>query len=527
MSDMIFPPWLRISGGRYDFLSNTAASSSIFTGATRSVGRTGDRVKVAINTQNASDRETDPNRPLLKAIRAGLRGQANRIWYTDSAYRPRGSFPAAELLSNNTFGSGTTGWSSGTKYSFSVDARLGRMQRIDGNSSDTSALLQSVSVTQYLPYVVRAMTLPGQGTFTQIGARVAAVDAALSTPGMTSVVHVPLTTGAQNYGISDFQTSGLMAGSHFLVPYLSLSRCALVDNGANLLLHSEGINQAAWTKTRSSTNADSETAPDGTVTADRIIEDATASNTHLVSQTPAAVSSSAMDYSFSVALKAGTRTWSRILIQENTGSTALSAYFNLSTGAVGTTTTGANWSNLRTSSIALGNGWFQCAIVGRKTNAATSLTAFIFVATADNTASYTGDGTSYIAAWRATLAQSSVPTRLVQTTTTALPTGTVQSGPGYYLKGLPPSTNGLLLYGDWVQIGNQLCMVTAALNSDAAGLGYLQLAYPPRTAPADNAPVIIHQPMGRFILTGNEGGWDDSPGVFSSFDFDMVEALDQ
>jgi hypothetical protein len=44
----------------------------------------------------------------------------------------------------------------------------------------------------------------------------------------------------------------------------------------------------------------------------------------------------------------------------------------------------------------------------------------------------------------------------------------------------------------------------------------LHLAYPPRTTPADNAPVIFNTPMGRFVAVSNEGGAEYSPGVFSS-----------
>jgi hypothetical protein len=78
-----------------------------------------------------------------------------------------------------------------------------------------------------------------------------------------------------------------------------------------------------------------------------------------------------------------------------------------------------------------------------------------------------------------------------------------------------------------VQIGNQLNKVVAPVNSDAAGLAYLRLAYPQRTAPSDNEPIIITNPFGRFVATGNEGGYDFSPGGFSSHAFELIEALDQ
>jgi hypothetical protein len=103
--------------------------------------------------------------------------------------------------------------------------------------------------------------------------------------------------------------------------------------------------------------------------------------------------------------------------------------------------------------------------------------------------------------------------------------GGSQTGRSLNVDQLPASTDGLLLPGDRVQIGNTLCMVTAPLNSNSSGAGYLQLHRAPRAVPADNAPVIVHNPMGRFVMT-ESGGWDDRPGQFSDFEMTLEEALD-
>jgi hypothetical protein len=108
----------------------------------------------------------------------------------------------------------------------------------------------------------------------------------------------------------------------------------------------------------------------------------------------------------------------------------------------------------------------------------------------------------------------------------ALVNGASQTSSSLNVDALPASTAGLARAGDWVQIGNQLCKVVQSLDSDASGTGVLHLAYPPRTTPADNAPVIFNTPMGRFIATSNEGGAEYSPGGLSSHEFEFVEALD-
>lgn len=91
-----------------------------------------------------------------------------------------------------------------------------------------------------------------------------------------------------------------------------------------------------------------------------------------------------------------------------------------------------------------------------------------------------------------------------------------------YLKGLPPSTSGLLRVGDPVQIGNQLNFCTAQLDSDAAGLGVLQVGLPWRVSPADNDPVIFNRPMAK-MLVANDIEWDTTPGQFSGFQLELVE----
>src|SRR5690606_29232972 len=96
----------------------------------------------------------------------------------------------------------------------------------------------------------------------------------------------------------------------------------------------------------------STTAPDGTSTADSIIEDSTASDTHAVSQS-VTVASDENDFSFACALKKGARTWGRLEVGDTTH--AVYAYFNLSAGAVGTVgTQGSNMVNQRAFIVPLG-----------------------------------------------------------------------------------------------------------------------------------------------------------------------------
>ena len=83
----------------------------------------------------------------------------------------------------------------------------------------------------------------------------------------------------------------------------------------------------------------------------------------------------------------------------------------------------------------------------------------------------------------------------------ALVNGGSQTGDALNVDGLPASTDGLLLPGDWISVGNEIKMVTAMLGSNSAGEGYLQFTPPLVRSPLDNDPVVITDPMGKFLAS--------------------------
>jgi len=528
VTDYVLPLNLRQARSSFRYVDSTGVTRGAYTGVPQTTNYGGDRIGATIDFtpmggKIASDQSL---RRQLIAMLMRLRGRTNRVYLRDSSYVQGGSFSAPELFSNSDF-STSAGW---TVDAGTLSASDGVMRLTADQGGASTEFRQQVTLAAYTPYALRSIILDGaQSSGLQIGTF-------LSTSGSDGVSDYQTTRGYRvSSGVSvaaatlnQYPTvfgtvTGFTAGAYVLVPFTSLSRCFLVDGGANLLLRSDEFDNASWVNFRSTDAANAATAPDGTATADSIIEDATASNTHGISQ-QATITSPAAEVCFCVALKAGTRTWARLTMTEATGATVAGAYFDVANAVVGTLATGAQWANTRAFCVPLGSGWSLCYIVSRKTNLATAVTFGIRLATSDGGESYTGNGASLIYAWRATAAMSAVPTRLRQTTSAAA-SAESQTGSSLFVKGLPESQTGLLLAGDQVEIDGQIKFLTAPLDSNAAGLGHLQFSPPLRRSVADNAPIIVCKPMGRFMIAGDSSGWSNEPGVFSTAALDLEEAF--
>lgn len=132
----------------------------------------------------------------------------------------------------------------------------------------------------------------------------------------------------------------------------------------------------------------------GVVCAEKLVEN-TGNSTHAISE--AYIAAIGTVVTFSCYMKAIDRNWARLTVNTVTGANA-SAYFNLSTGNVGSIAGGT------ASIVSAGNGWYRCSITGTLTT--TNPTLAIFLANGDTGQVYTGDGTSGIYIFGAQLSDS-------------------------------------------------------------------------------------------------------------------------
>lgn len=523
MTDFYLPQDLALARATINLDANTAAFASPTVGSTRTTEKLGDRLRISFDFTIAND---NPNlnrqRGRMQAFLKRLRGQANRVYMSPPGAVLRGSFPAPELVPNNTFANGTTSWvATGGLVTISAQDRMLRNKRTAPGQNYGVNVPVTLSVN--VPYVARAMVVAGSGpTGFRMNLYLPSghpVDLSFAGNYFT-LVNVPDNVTGATLGVYEGTATGGIAGDFFDVPWGSVSRCALVDNGANLLLWSDDYTNAAWTKTACTINANAFTAADGTVTADAIVDTAV-STSHYISQS-AACSAAAQDITVYATLENSAKAWAFLLIGTATG--ACTVWVNLLTGAMGTTTTGTGWLNARATMANVGGNKYRVCLTGYKTSADTTAILQVGPAPSDLATVYTGAATQATSVWRAGIALSSTAT-IGAKTVGAAQAAVGQTGTLLRLKGLPPSSSGLLLSGDWIECNGQLNQVVGSLDSDAAGLGVVQLARPFRNSPADSAPFIVNNPMGKFMVSSNSTAWNEQPGGISDATVEFAEDI--
>lgn len=195
----------------------------------------------------------------------------------------------------------------------------------------------------------------------------------------------------------------------------------LIENEArtNYLIYSNQYDNAAWTKNNilpfgSGSTANAAVGVDGNMSADKIVENTTASVSHNVGQTGlSSLSANGTYYCASFLVKAAERTKAQITLASNAAFTvAANMQVDLSNGSI-IITTGSPFDY---GVIDCGNGWYQIWISKAATADNQNVQAFCYMLDASGAGSYTGDGLSGLYLDHSQLEVGARPSSIIPTT---------------------------------------------------------------------------------------------------------------
>lgn len=530
-------PAITPSSSTWELVSNTATSRSPLSGAVQTLDRGGEFWKVRMTFQNLTAAEKDQ----LQAFMVKMNGQQHRFSLRDHAYAQRGSVTTTEMV-DVTFNA--TLWESGLP-AYGVLSDIDRGVRWKYATNANAGILHPTTSADGISTPTVGLSYAG---ICQTGEM---IEGANSAGALSTNIHWRATNWGASHGVSPGNTesasrlvayttcpatdemylrptsnsgNALNKGSTIDYESLSASRCFMVDNGQNRFTYSEQFDDSAWTKQRATISANAATAPDGTTTADELVEDATASNSHLALQSITR-SSAVGTWTGSVYIRENTSSRLRLVVDDGTGSNYGMATFNANDGTISLAASDTGTVTQTIASIHdAGDGWYRCRVSTRLPATTSARLLLTLCDGASNDTIFTGDGSSGLYIWGGQLQQGGQLGRYVTTTTTGT-SGTTQAGAGVWLKGLDADTDGQLLPGDQVEIDGHLYQLTADLDGDESGCGYAQVRPRIYSAPADEQAAIIYQPHGTFMLAGPTSGWSNAPGDFGTFTIDCISDI--
>lgn len=176
---------------------------------------------------------------------------------------------------------------------------------------------------------------------------------------------------------------------------LDVPSLLLEETQTNDFTFSEDFSNAAWTKNQVTVSTDAIIAPDGSTTADRIVE-STFNAQHDIRRNSTLPSDNTKQ-TWSIFAKAAERSFIYLQVNNFTGF-ATRTHFNISTGGIGISST-AHTATIERSA----NGFFRCAVAVNTSSGLTTPLFFSALATSDGAISYEGSSTAGVYMWGAQL----------------------------------------------------------------------------------------------------------------------------
>ena len=230
-----------------------------------------------------------------------------------------------------------------------------------------------------------------------------------------ATAYTPTTTAAITNYIPALQSYAANVARFDFNPVTGESLGLMVEEQrTNLVLYSQQFDVPTWVKNLSSIAANVAIAPDGTLTASKLIPDTSSSGAHRLQQSVS--TTGAVTFSF-YAKAAG---YSHVAV---TASANNWVYFDLSAGTV-ESSLGTGWSAATITPV--GNGWYRCSATSSNSSTIYYFGAFNATASNGNTApNFSGDGYSGIYIWGAQLEAGAFATSYIPTLLTYSGRGSV------------------------------------------------------------------------------------------------------
>lgn len=295
-----------------------------------------------------------------------------------------------ELVSNGDFSNGTSGWSL-------TDAVVTDGTLVCGYGVSTLYNQQTVPVTQgktyQITFTISALNgIGGSGvSFTASGGTFVGVHR--TTTGTFSENIVASSSSLISLGIRA-RGSGINSA---VIDNISVKEVQFQPRGllieesrTNLLLHSRNMTQAAWSKT-DVTAARTQIGLDGVANTACLMTEGSA-GTAISSQIGSAVTAGST-ITGSVVLKRGNTDWIRVFVTGGGFTDGAHTWFNLNTGAKGSTTVSGAGTGISSTIQSLGGGWYRCTATVTPNGVFTAPYLSIMSAAADNSTTRVANAT--------------------------------------------------------------------------------------------------------------------------------------
>jgi hypothetical protein len=290
--------------------------------------------------------------------------------------------------------------------------------------------------------------------------------------------------------------------------------------GYNLFTFSEQLQNVAYIKTRLTVSQDALTAPDGTMTADILLETVD-NNNHQMTRNFGVTNGQTYTYSFFV--KAAGRDFIRIAtpsqLSQNPGTSGV-AFLDIVNGTIVSQNSGflngLNSANLTITSV--GNDWFRVSYTMPCTITSTPSALQINLSADGTTVNYPGDVTKGVSIWGVQISELNTLKPYQKTETTAGGGGFVQvwydqSGNGNNISQLTVSLQHSIVIRGTVPtyLGKPVIRLTSSGNSP-----YVPISNIPTTSPHFSTSVYRYNGAGNFATFGNRSVGGSPRAIYQS-----------